>query len=256
MIILNKQASDLLATFFRSFPSLIISDPSFSVSNDKVLITLKILNGPSFPYPNNPKGKGSNRDSSDSDSLPYSFPYSLPYLEENLSYLYGKAVELRIIRLRSPLLNSSIFNRYLFYKLHSSTLLLTIKSIIRSRFRFAAIARVSSKGKDSPISLPSHYIDHLKNKSISGFSIKVTGRLSKNTAMSRSSKKVIQYGTFQYDKPYYLINPLYNSLPFIHRMRTSGPMIRNYHPNHIDFSKLICKNRNGSFAIHSTFSTL
>lgn len=136
------------------------SKPVFSVSGNKVVVT-------TFYYlPHSGQSLSSN---------------SVNSLGEVLSKLFGQPVELRLVRLHYPYLNSHILAQYI--AINSSKYNFTrIQRAI-----FSAVKSVRVDGATNETLLPAY---------ITGIKITISGRLATERSVPRQTEKTVQIGTF------------------------------------------------------------
>lgn len=138
------------------------SKPVFSVSGNKVVVTTFYY----LPH------SGQSLSSSSVNSL-----------GEVLSKLFGQPVELRLVRLHYPYLNSHILAQYI--------------AINSSKYNFTRIQRaIFSAVKSVRVDGATSSMDTLLPAYITGIKITISGRLATERSVPRQTEKTVQIGTF------------------------------------------------------------
>ena len=168
-VVIQKNVFTLLESTFISM-SCLISKPIIVITPNKVVIQL-------FYYLNN----SYNSNSSPNNKLLNINNDKLQSLCLNLSKIYKKPVELELDRLHYPYYDSNILSNMI--GLISN--IVKLRFIIKKLFSLAKIKKTNKFSKNSSI-IPSY---------LSGFKIRVAGRLLTQRVVPRLTVKTIQRGT-------------------------------------------------------------
>lgn len=104
-------------------------------------------------------------------------------LGKALSSLFGRAVELRLVKLHYPYLNSDILAQYIAYNTQDYTLV----QICRALFGSIPPVKNTQSTNALGVLLPSHII---------GIKVRVSGRLISERSRPRQTKQTVQTGSF------------------------------------------------------------
>lgn len=161
----NRAASQIIADYFSVFEKemnetqVLAGKPVFTALGNKVVVNVFYF----IPFLN--KNQALNNSTINS-------------LGEVLSKLYKSPVELRLVRLHYPYLNSYILAQYI----AMNTRKYNLKAITNSLF-----TRVQLSGSDSTPLLPAQIL---------GLKVKISGRLTTQRSVPRQTVQTVQIGSF------------------------------------------------------------
>lgn len=207
---INKVANHLIKTFFtNTFPNVLISNPVIDNGINKNTITL-------FYY-------GSTFTTTDKSNTIFQNEDIVP-LSDALSILFEKEVNLKLIRVHYPYMNSMILAQYLLKNaatntfLHFSEAILTYPSLSPDTY--------GTVNKDGSYVLPSY---------ITGIRLELSGRLMTEQQIPRVTKKSSR-----------ISNPNVNSGSSLNESGISSESMKNVL---VDYAKYTSKNELGSFTL-------
>nr|AUN28135.1 ribosomal protein S3 [Malassezia obtusa] len=216
---LIKVGTHLIKTFFvNSFPHILISNPTFDNGINKNTITLFYYGNPNFM----------NKDKSNNQLLTND---SIVPLSDALSLLFEKEINLKLIRVHYPYMNSMILAQYLLKNastntfLHFSEAILTYPSLSPDTY--------GTINEDGSYVLPSY---------ITGIRLELSGRLMTEQQIPRVTKKSSR-----------ISNPNVNSGSSLNESGINSESMNNVL---VDYAKYTSKNELGSFTLKVWISSI
>lgn len=175
MLNATRSAIKLIVHFFSPINAL-ASKPVFTVTANSVIVHVFYYQG--GPYRANPATKGQTLNNNTVNNL-----------GETLSTLFGRPVELRLIKLHYPYLNSYILAQYIALNTQEYTLVQIIRRIFGSMSPVKGTSDVLaalSSDMPSPTSLGA----------VVGIKVRLSGRLVTERSRPRQTVQTAQIGTF------------------------------------------------------------
>lgn len=157
----NRAASQVISDYF-SKTQVLSGKPVFTVPGNKIVVNI--------PYFIPVKSQALNNSTINS-------------LGEVLSKLYKSPVELRLVRLHYPYLNSYILAQYI----AMNTRKYNLKAITNSLFTRVQLSDFPGGEKDSTPLLPAQIL---------GLKVKISGRLATQRSVPRQTVQTVQIGSF------------------------------------------------------------
>ena len=211
-----KVANHLTKTYFlNKFPNILISNPVFNISTNKASITL-------FYYGGSIDNSNQSQLLNSKDILP---------LSDTLSLIFEKEVNVQLIRVHYPYMNSMILAQYLIKNattntfLHFSEAILTYPSLSPDTY--------GTINEDGSYVLPSY---------ITGIRLELSGRLMTEQQIPRVTKKSSR-----------ISNPNVNSGSSLNESGINSESMNNVL---VDYAKYTSKNELGSFTLKVWISSL
>jgi len=202
----NKLIKKLYTFLFYSFFSMdsLISKPIFNITNDQIVIHLFYFNFDFIKNKKNTSFKNISYNEVQNGTLNSEIEklnnktfirkntYKLDLLCKLLSKFFNKPVELHLIKLNYPYLDSNIFVNLLALMINKKN----IRFIMKKFFKFVIIKNIANKNKTFNINkIPSF---------LSGIKIKIAGRLLTQRVIPRKTVKVMSRGAYSRSKVNFL----------------------------------------------------
>lgn len=167
----TREANKLIAHFFSPI-NVLIGKPVYSVTSSALVVHV-FYYMPFIPFKEGTEGKSINSN-------------TLNSLGESLSLIFRRPVELRLVKLHYPYLNSFILAQYIAMNTQDYTLVQILRQVFGSISPVKNTQSLNSLGS----LLPSHII---------GIKVRVSGRLMMERSRPRQTVQTAQVGSFAKD---------------------------------------------------------
>lgn len=168
----------------------------------------------------------------------------LRLLKKYLEILYNKNIEFNLINLKRFFLNSDILSETIKLKLIKTRNLRKIFTKVKNKIKIAKKKNFSnslSKNKSLDKKNEKFFLHNLKYRHVTGFRLQAKGRLSRRYTASRSISKVVYAGNLMnIDSSYYSL---------------SSVLLKGNSKSNLQYTKLDCKTRVGSFGLKGWVSS-